>query len=437
VLLGCRILSVAVFALVLAAGVMGSQSPFHNIAPVMVWVIGWVGLSFVSALVGDLWALINPWKILFAWAHGLFQRPAPAPLPGRPWPPGLGLWPAAGLFLAFAWMELVWAGRDRPRSLAMAILAYSAITWLGMLVFGREPWLRHGEVFSRVFALLARFAPTEVRVTDRTICRACACEMCRDGRGPCVNCHDCYARAAPAAREWNLRPPAVGLLEGRPVSPSLLALLLLILSTVTLDGFIETPLWAGLQEAATAIIAPSSPSVAHAAAAGAARVILLTVTLIAAPLVFFALYGACARLMARAAGEPAPGLLARRFVLTLLPIAIAYHVAHYLPFLLLAGQLVIPLASDPFGVGWDLLGTSLYRIDIGIVDARFIWYTAATAIVAGHVLAVYLAHATALGVFGDPRRAVRSQIPMLVLMVGYTMVSLWILAQPVIELGAR
>jgi hypothetical protein len=159
--------------------------------------------------------------------------------------------------------------------------------------------------------------------------------------------------------------------------------------------------------------------------------------LIAAPLVFFALYGACARLMARAAGEPAPGLLARRFVLTLLPIAIAYHVAHYLPFLLLAGQLVIPLASDPFGVGWDLLGTSLYRIDIGIVDARFIWYTAATAIVAGHVLAVYLAHATALGVFGDPRRAVRSQIPMLVLMVGYTMVSLWILAQPIVELGAR
>ena len=129
--------------------------------------------------------------------------------------------------------------------------------------------------------------------------------------------------------------------------------------------------------------------------------------------------------------------VARRFVLTLLPIAIAYHVAHYLPFLLLAGQLVIPLASDPFGAGWDLLGTSLYRIDVVIVDARFIWYTAVTAIVIGHVLAVYLAHVTAGRVFGNARRAVRSQFPMALLMVGYTMLSLWILAQPVVETRVR
>src|SRR5262249_30065369 len=82
---------------------------------------------------------------------------------------------------------------------------------------------------------------------------------------------------------------------------------------------------------------------------------------------------------------------------------------------------------------WDLLGTSLHRIDVGIVDARFIWYTAVTAVVLGHMFAVYLAHATATWIFGDARPAVRSQYPMLLLMVGYTMISLWILAQPVVE----
>ncbi|HET7854709.1 MAG TPA: hypothetical protein VFM04_09665, partial [Candidatus Methylomirabilis sp.] len=125
--------------------------------------------------------------------------------------------------------------------------------------------------------------------------------------------------------------------------------------------------------------------------------------------------------------------LARLFVLTLVPIAIAYHLAHYLAYLLVAGQYIIPLASDPFGFGWDLLGTSLYRIDIGVVDARFVWYTAVIAIVVGHIIAVCLAHLMALYVFKDARLATKSQYPMLGLMVCYTMISLWILAQPVVE----
>jgi hypothetical protein len=144
--------------------------------------------------------------------------------------------------------------------------------------------------------------------------------------------------------------------------------------------------------------------------------------------------------MARAAAGPrgadlGAGSVARWFVLTLLPITIAYHIAHYLPFFLVAGQLIIPLASDPLGVGWDLFGTSLYRLDVAIMDAALIWYAAVTAIVAGHVLGVYLAHVTALQAFADRRLALRSQYPMLALMVSYTMLSLWILAQPVVQPG--
>ena len=102
--------------------------------------------------------------------------------------------------------------------------------------------------------------------------------------------------------------------------------------------------------------------------------------------------------MARAAGgELSAGTVARLFVLSLVPIAIAYHLAHYLTYLLIQGQLVIRLASDPFGFGWNLLGTARYRPDIGIVGARFAWYTAVVAIVLGHIIAVYVAHAIALG----------------------------------------
>jgi hypothetical protein len=127
------------------------------------------------------------------------------------------------------------------------------------------------------------------------------------------------------------------------------------------------------------------------------------------------------------------GQVARIFVLSLVPIAIAYHLAHYMSYLLLAGQLIIPLASDPFGFGWNLFGTAAYTIDISVIDAKSVWFLAVGAIVAGHIAAVYLSHVMALRSYPDSRSATRSQYPMMILMVGYTMTSLWILSQPVVE----
>ena len=118
------------------------------------------------------------------------------------------------------------------------------------------------------------------------------------------------------------------------------------------------------------------------------------------------------------------------FAYSLLPIAIAYHVAHFFTLLVIQGQLIVPLASDPFGYGWDLFGTVDYRVNIGLIDARFAWFLGVSAIVVGHIVAVYIAHVIALRVFHNRKEAIRSQYPMLGLMVIYTVVSLWILAQP-------
>ena len=94
---------------------------------------------------------------------------------------------------------------------------------------------------------------------------------------------------------------------------------------------------------------------------------------------------------------------ARSLALTLVPIAIAYSLAHYLIYLLIQGQYIVPLLSDPFGYGWDLFGTAGYRVDIGIVGARFAWYAAVTAIVVGHIAAVYLAHTRSMRMFAARR----------------------------------
>lgn len=193
---------------------------------------------------------------------------------------------------------------------------------------------------------------------------------------------------------------------------------ILVLATVTFDGFMATPAWAAIE----------STLYAATSALGSLRLdAISTLALLATPLIFLGVYVSICSWVASAGGRPdQAGAVARAFVLSLVPIAIGYHLAHYFTYLLIQGQLVVPLASDPFARDWDLLGTAAYRPDIGIVGARFAWYTAVIAIVLGHILAVFVAHVTALREFETRRLALRSQYPMLALMVGYTMVSLWI-----------
>ncbi len=394
-LLLIRVLSIFMFCVTLAAGFWGTENPDKNIVPTMVWIIWWVGLAYVCALIGNLWSLVNPWSIIFSWAEALYRKIKPGGSFSleQPYPENLGVWPAVGLFLWFAWAEIVWPHNDLPRNLAVATLRYSIITWTGMFLYGKEAWLERGEAFSIMFGVMGRFSLTETRVSEN------------------------------GKNEWRLRPPAVGLLNTDGMSYSMVVLLVLMLATVSFDGFTETPLWhlirAGIYEGVVWV--------------GRDALLLAdTIALIAAPALFLGVYYLFCMLMRAMSGSAlSTGEFARLFVLSLVPIAIGYHVAHYFSFLFIQGQRIIPLLSDPFGVGWNLWGTAAYRVDIGIIGAKTTWYASIAAIVIGHICAVYLAHVTALGALENRFAAVRSQYPMLILMVGYTMVSLWIIAQPI------
>jgi hypothetical protein len=225
-------------------------------------------------------------------------------------------------------------------------------------------------------------------------------------------------------------------LVDKPLCLSAVAVVLLMLASVTFDGLAETPLWAGFLDWVVRSQELRAPLLKLQGAGIDLLALLRTLGLVVMPLVFAAAYALFVALTAAAAGEEiSPRRVAGSFVLTLVPIAFAYHLAHYFSFLLLAGQLIIPLLSDPFGFGWNLFGTANHTIDIGIVSMKTIWWVAVAAIVVGHLYAVYLAHVMALRLFTGERAAIRSQIPLMVLMVCYTMVSLWILSQPIVETG--
>ena len=399
--------SVALFVVILSAGFFGTQVATKNIAPTLTWIIWWVGLAYVAALAGNPWPAINPWSIVFAGLErvarlfGSGRRSEPA----FAYPSWLGAWPAVVLFGFFAWFELISETAKVPATLATAVLVYSGLTWLGMAAFGRSVWLANGEAFSLAFSVFGRFAPI----------------------GP-PN-HDPHG----GHRRLYLRPYAGALIVTSPCRLSMTVFILTMLATVTFDGFKETPFWSDILRWIT--LAPMlHPMIRALHDLGFDfHVVLETVVMALFPALFLGVFLGFSWFIRWAASDGRTVTeTAGLFVWSLVPIAIAYHLAHYLSYLLLAGQLAIPLVSDPFGFGWNLFGTADYRTDIGIIGAEFIWNTAVVAIVIGHVFAVGVAHFVAFKVFSTPRAALRSQYPLLGLMIGYTMLSLWILSQPIV-----
>ena len=123
-----------------------------------------------------------------------------------------------------------------------------------------------------------------------------------------------------------------------------------------------------------------------------------------------------------------------RLALCVLPIALVYHIAHYLPGFLVAIQYTIAALSDPFANGADWFGLQPFRVTTGFFNSldtvRVIWITQASLVVLGHVWSVLLSHRVALQMFESERQARLATLPLSAFMIGYTFLGLWLLATP-------
>jgi hypothetical protein len=380
------LIGVGLLVLVVVAGLFGEQTALSNFAPTFIYVIFWVGLVPASILLGDIFRPFNPWRAIGR-ATGFVTSRVAGPLP-KPfaYPERLGRWPAAATILGFAWMELAYINSDRPSSLATATLVYTGITLLAMAVYGVEEWISKGEGFSVFYNLFSRISVVAVK----------------EGR-------------------LGIRNPLSGLPQ-LVVLPGTVALLIVMLGTVTFDGASEGPLWAD----AGPWIQDRFTDLGFSPATGLELSYTVGIVLGLAVIAAIYLIGIAG---ARTVGHEGEIELARRFVHTLVPIAAVYMIAHYFSFLVYNGQAIGYLASDPFGEGWDLFGTAGGGINYGVIGATGIWYVQVGALVLGHVSGLVLAHDRALATYARLRDAVRSQYWMLGIMIAYTCFGLWLLAQ--------
>ena len=418
-----KALSVGIFILVIVAGIIGSSNPIDNISPTFIWVIWWIGIVYITSLFGNIWYFLNPWKTIFEWAEQLNGKPFRKNIQYKS---NWDIWPAVILFFIFIWIENVYTYAASPPHLSVLIILYSIITWWGMAAFGKHYWLKHGEFFSVLFGFFSKLSITEVQVPGKTTCSQCNL-VCSTDYEDCVDCYQCYETANNSNLEvkLNLRPLSVGLILPHHISTGTAAFVILMLASVTFDGLSETPIWRSIQNTFY-----GAGSLFGSNQLGA----ISTVGILIMPLIFLGLYMTFSWATKKLANEVVPvSSIAKAFVISLIPIALAYNLAHYIGLLTIQGQFMIPLLSDPLGLGWDIIGTKNYKIELNIINTKTIWYVSVGAIVIGHIISVYAAHVISLSRPVKRHLALKGQYPMLLLMIIYTASSLWIIAQPITE----
>jgi hypothetical protein len=356
-----------------------SQEFFENPVTELTWVDFWVGLGIVSWLVGNVYERVAPLNVAARALDRMLARQEVHPLRYPEW---LGQWPAVALLLAWSWMELVWANAKEPRTLALILLAYMIATLVGCALFGAETWLGNVELFSVFARTLSRFSPLELR--------------------PFVP----EQWAVANERSARLRTYGAGLRTDPTLPVGGGAFVVTTLATVVFDGWSQTDRFGSFQE----WFWQRWSYLAHHVD------VLQTLSLLAVVGLFVLAYLFVARSGARA------------YAPTLIPIAAVYFTAHYFAYLLIAGQDTSAVIVDPFGHSWNPLGWGEYNIWKGIAPAALTWWVQVLLIVWGHVAAVFAAHRIA--VRNSTRgRALLAQVPMVGLMVAYTVAGLWVLAQ--------
>src|SRR3954465_11396340 len=365
------IAGLALTTLVVVSALFGTTDTATNLAPTFVWVAFWVAVPLATVVLGDFYTALDPWRTI-ARVTGLGSRTA------RAYPVRLGRWPAAFGLALIGWMELVWLRRDDPRALGVVILAYGAIQLAGMARYGIESWRRNAHPFAVYTHVRSHASP--VVVEDRRV---------------------------------SFRAPLSGL-PSLTAAAGTVGVMVVLIGTTSFDGLSRGTLWAKIGPQIGTLGGDLGLSTPIANEVTGTIGLFLALALVAG--VYRVGITGMQRLVRVGHQRDA---MAGHFAHTLVPIAVAYVVAHYFSLVALQGQALFSLASDPLGNGSTLSPTASASVNYALLSAGMIWAVQVIALVAGHVGGLVLAHDRALTTYADHRRAVRSQRYMLVGRVGF------------------
>ncbi len=402
---GLRVLGLVLTGFVAMAAFFGRDLA-SNPAATWVYVLFWVGLLPASLLFGPVWRQLNPIRTIHL---GIARVLRTSPERGLiTMPPGVGYSPAVISLLAFTWLELVAPDRTTTPVIRSFFAIYFVVHVLAATLFGRR-WLDRGDGFEVYSSLVGLLSPLGRR---------------RDGRLVVRNPFDGLDTLTPA--------------------PGLVAVVCVLLGSTAYDGFSNSPYWVRTTSASD--LPPELLGTLGLLGFVATAYITYTLAawlaglfggLVEGPLEAIGSVEGPLHYAGFEAGEPRSTAVQRTqsvtgdysgptrrelpalFAHSIVPIAVGYVIAHYFSLFLFEGQNALVLASDPLVNGSNWFGTAERGIDYGLVSAAAIAVVQVLAIILGHVLGVVAAHDRAVRLF-PTTQAVAGQLPLLILMVGYT-----------------
>jgi hypothetical protein len=390
----CGGLAVFLLGVGIYSGIHGTEAPDRNFAITFFFVTAWIGFPFASALFGNVFLIFNPWRAIARVGGAAYRLGTGRRLRHIAYPERLGRWPAAAGLLGFVWLEVVFGSSGgvavglEPHAAGVAACVYTGYTLAMMALFGCEEWCARGEIFSVYFGMFSQLAPFGVK----------------DGRIG-------RRRALAAATHW------------ATTVPGSTAVVIASIASTSFDGAEDGAYKAALEGVGKWF---SDAGVGPLATIRIVDSIFMAGTVA----VIAAVYLLGVKGMRSVPGAPPYQVLVRGFAHTLIPIALAYLIAHYFSLFVYQEQAQFTyLLSDPLGTSTtNLFGTAEYGIDFNALTPNVIWYVQVAALLVGHVLGLTLAHDRALVYWRDYRRASRSQYWMLAVMVAFTCFGLYLLS---------
>lgn len=447
---------VLAFVGVTVAGLVGSQMPGRNIAPVLTWNIWWIGLIFLVLFFGNLWCFMCPWTAIPDWImRGSLTRVTKIRSLARKYPRfSLWMWPAIILFAWVTWLEIAFDAANRPWLTSLMAIGMVALTWVLLVIYERKAMCRYVCFVGRVSGQYAMMGMLELRRRDGDVCRSCRTKDCFHGREDagypcpthefmgamnenqyCTLCTECVKSCPHDNIGLNVRTSGADLLHRHRSKPDEAYLALLVFVVSAFHGAAMVPLWMQgegwvrdqLASAEAAVLGRSF--VFSGSAGGTVTFTLMMLACIFVPVGLWALACAAMRL---ASGRP--DVTRRRLFVklayTLLPIALFYHLAHNATHVFYEWSKLWRLLSDPLGWGWDLFGTARAPLST-LLSPESIWYVQVGLVLIGHVYGIFVAQRQVFRLYdGDRKAAFRVHLVMLVAMVLMSLLSLWLLAQP-------
>lgn len=432
--------AIVVMLLVISAGLFGNQRMGMNIAPIITWTWWWALLIFLVFGFGTAFCSICPWEGLSSLLTSLSLRSRHKKLGAeRPWPKWLrNVYPALIMFILLTWIEL---GLDITRSpMTTAVLAtfFTAMIVMAAIFFERRGFCRYACLIGRITGIYSLFAPIEVRSVSADMCATCTTKDCIQGNDVsvgcpthlfpsklqentyCTMCTECIRSCPHDNMTVNVRAPATDLLNKFKFRMDEAVLAITLLALTSFHGVTMTPMWDVASKWVRAEL-----GLTHALLFSFLMLVALVV-----PIAVFVLSAWFARMFSGNAQVSTKQIFVA-YAYAVLPVALFYHLAHNSMHFFMEAQFIIPVLSDPFGWGWNLFGTAGKMYD-PLLPLPVVWWIQLIFIIVGHIYGVVVADRIAKRLYPDRSQAIRSLLPMLLVMIVYSVYSVWLIAQPMV-----